>query len=267
MAAAGALGTNQLLANCKHSGGLPAISDQLGQQVRTNSEALLAVTLPDDAVPVWNSVAIGASIYTDADTHIEFVTYGKHADAMGYFFTLLTGDGSRLTRPLLLLAAILRHPLRFLKKLWPFGWAKRSVIFLVMQSLDNAIAFRAKRRLLGRGVALTTQQDPEKPNPTFIKAANEAAGWLAAHTGGVAQSMVTEAVANIPATAHILGGCPIGSDASNGVIDSDQRLFGYQNFLVCDGAAMPANPGVNPSLTITAMTERAMTRVKAPGAS
>ena len=266
VAAAGALGTNQLLANCKHSGGLPAISDQLGQQVRTNSEALLAVTLPDDAVPVWNSVAIGASIYTDADTHIEFVTYGKHADAMGYLFTLLTGDGSRLTRPLLLLAAILRHPLRFLKKLWPFGWAKRSVIFLVMQSLDNAIAFRAKRRLLGRGVALTTQQDPEKPNPTFIKAANEAAGWLAAHTGGVAQSMVTEAVANIPATAHILGGCPIGSDASNGVIDSDQRLFGYQNFLVCDGAAMPANPGVNPSLTITAMAERAMARMKTPGA-
>jgi cholesterol oxidase len=134
-----------------------------------------------------------------------------------------------------------------------------------MQSLDNAIAFKAKRRLLGKGVTLKTQQDPDKPNPTFIKAANEAAGWLAEQTGGVAQSMVTEAVANIPATAHILGGCAIGSDAGNGVIDSDQRLFGYQNFLVCDGAAMPANPGVNPSLTITAMAERAMSRVEAKG--
>ena len=265
VAAAGALGTNQLLANCKHSGGLRNISDQLGQLVRTNSEALLAVTLPDDSVPVWNSVAIGASIYTDPDTHIEFVTYGKGADAMGYLFTLLTGDGNRLTRPLLLLATILRHPLRFLRRLWPVGWARRSVIFLVMQSLDNAIAFKTKRRFFGRGVSLKTQQDPDKPNPTFIKAANEAAGWLAEQTGGVAQSMVTEAVANIPATAHILGGCAIGSDAGNGVVDSDHRLFGYQNFLVCDGAAMPANPGVNPSLTITAMAERAMSQVKAKG--
>lgn len=261
VAAAGALGTNELLANCKHSGGLPAISDQLGQLVRTNSEALLAVTLPDESVPVWNSVAIGASIYTDPSTHIEFVTYGKEADSMGYLFTLLTGDGNRITRPLLLLANILRHPVQFLKKLWPFGWAKRTVIFLVMQSLDNAISFRVKSRHLGRGVALTTEQDPEKPNPTFIKAANEAAQWLADHTGGVAQSMVTEAVANIPATAHILGGCVIGKDPESGVIDSDQRLFGYQNFLVCDGSAMPANPGVNPSLTITAMAERAIAKV------
>ena len=260
---AGALGTNQLLANCKHSGGLPNISDRLGELVRTNSEALLAVTLPDESVPVWNSVAIGASIYTDPDTHIEFVTYGKHADVMGYLFTLLTGDGSRLTRPFLLLMNILRHPLRFLRRLWPFGWAKRTVIFLVMQSLDNAIAFTAKPRRLGNGVSLKTQQDPEKPNPTFIKAANEAAGWLAEHTGGIAQSMVTEAAANIPATAHILGGCAIGSDPSNGVIDSDQRVFGYQNFLVCDGAAMPANPGVNPSLTITAMAERAISKIPA----
>lgn len=263
--AAGALGTNRLLANCRHSGGLPAISDRLGQLVRTNSEALMAVTLPDDAIPAWNSVAIGASIYTDADTHIEFVTYGKHADAMSYFFTLMTGDGNRVTRPLLLLANILRHPLRFLKTLWPFGWARRTVIFLVMQSLDNAIAFRAKRRRLGRGVTLTTEQDPLKPNPTFIKAANEAAGWVAERTGGLAQSMTTEAVANIPATAHILGGCAIGSDPTSGVIDGDQRLFGYHNLLVCDGAAMPANPGVNPSLTITAMAERAMARVPRKG--
>lgn len=230
--------------------------------MRTNSESILAVTLPDDSVPVWNSVAIGASIHTDADTHIEFVTYGKHADAMSSIFTLLTGDGSRLTRPLSLLANSVRHPVRFLKSLWPFGWARRTLIFLVMQSLDNAISFQARPRRFGRGVALTTVQDPEKPNPTYIDAANKAADWLAAETGGVAQSMVFEAAANIPATAHILGGAVTGSDQDCGVIDSRQQLFGYRNFLVCDGSAVPANPGVNPSLTITAMTERAMSFIE-----
>jgi cholesterol oxidase len=133
-----------------------------------------------------------------------------------------------------------------------------------MQSLDNAIAFRAKRGLFG-GVSLTTEQDPEKPNPTFIEAGNRAAEWLAQRTGGVAQSMVLEAWANIPTTAHILGGAAVGCDASSGVVDQDSRLFGYENFLVCDGSTVPANPGVNPSLTITAMSEYAMSRVPAKG--
>jgi cholesterol oxidase len=255
---AGALGTNRLLAQCKHTGSLPRISDRLGSLVRTNSESILAVTLPDDSVPVWNTVAIGASIHTDQDTHIEFVTYGKHADAMSGIFTLLTGDGTRLTRPLSLLGNIVRHPVKFLKSVWPLGWARRTLIFLVMQSLDNAISFQPKARLFGKGVKLTTLQDPSKPNPTYIDAANKAADWLAKETGGVAQSMVFEAMANIPATAHILGGAVIGRDADSGVIDSRQQVFGYRNFLVCDGSAVPANPGVNPSLTITAMTERAM---------
>ncbi|MEH6593497.1 MAG: GMC family oxidoreductase [Halioglobus sp.] len=256
---AGALGTNRLLAQCKHSGSLSRLSDKLGSLVRTNSESILAVTLPDDSLPVWNSVAIGASIHTDANTHIEFVTYGKHADAMSAIFTLLTGDGSRLTRPLSLLGNIVRHPLSFLKTLWPFGWARRTLIFLVMQSLDNAISFKAKPRRFGKGITLTTAQDEDKPNPTYIDAGNKAAAWLAEKTGGIAQSMGSESMANIPATAHILGGAVIGESANSGVIDSQQRVFGYQNMLVCDGSAVPANPGVNPSLTITAMTERAMT--------
>jgi cholesterol oxidase len=112
-------------------------------------------------------------------------------------------------------------------------------------------------------VKLTTEQDPEKPNPTFIAAGNEAAQWLASHTGGIAQSMLLEAAANIPTTAHILGGAVIGGDATRGVIDRHNRVFGYANLLVCDGAAMPANPGVNPSLTITAITEHAMSHVPA----
>jgi len=262
---AGALGTNQLLAQCKLSGSLPRISDRLGHLVRTNSESILAVTLPEGMARPWNDVAISASVYPRADTHIEFVTYGKHGDAMALLYTLLTGDGTRLTRPLMWLGNIVRHPLTFLRTLWPVGWSRRTVLFLVMQSLDNAIAFRAKRGLFG-GVSLTTEQDPEKPNPTFIEIGNRAAAWLAQKTGGYAQSMVLEAWANIPTTAHILGGAVIGRDAASGVVDQQNRLFGYRNFLVCDGSTVPANPGVNPSLTITAMTEHAMSRVvaKAP---
>lgn len=254
---AGALGTNKLLAQLKHGGSLPKISDRLGELVRTNSESLLAVTLPDNSIPVWNSVAIGNSIHVDKDTHIEFVTYGQRGNSMGYLFTLITGKGTRLTRPLLWLGNIVRHPFRFLKTMMPFNWASRSVIFLVMQSLDNAISFKAKPKLLG-GYTVTTEQNIEMPNPTYIDIANKCAQWLADQTGGVAQSMVAEAVADIPSTAHILGGAVIGKDARSGVIDAEQRVFGYKNMLICDGSAVPANPGVNPSLTITAMSERAM---------
>ena len=257
---AGALGTNRLLARCKLGGSLPRISERLGHLVRTNSESILAVTLPEGMARPWNDVAISSSIHTSHDTHIEFVTYGKHGDAMALLYTLLTGAGSRLTRPLLWLGNVLRHPLRFLRTLWPVGWSKRTVIFLVMQTLDNAISFRAKRGLFGT-VSLTTEQDPDKPNPTFIEAGNRAAQWLAQHTGGYAQSMLLEAWANIPTTAHILGGAVVGRDAASGVVDGQGRLFGYRNFLVCDGSTVPANPGVNPSLTITAMSEYAMSQV------
>ena len=258
---AGALGTNRLLANCKHRGSLPNISDRLGQLVRTNSESVLAVTMPDDSIKIWNSVAISSSIHTDADTHIEVVTYGEKGDFMKYLFTLLTGKGTRWTRGFLLLGNIVRHPINFLKTLWPFGWSRRTIYLLVMQSLDNAIAFRAKKRLFGDGVRLTTEQHSDKPNPTYIEAGNKAAEWIANWTGGYGQSMILEAVANIPTTAHILGGAVVGSDAEHGVIDSEQRVFGYQNMMICDGSAVPANPGVNPSLTICAMTERAMSKI------
>ncbi|MDH3429556.1 MAG: GMC family oxidoreductase [Gammaproteobacteria bacterium] len=260
---AGALGTNRLLASCKHGGSLPNISDRLGQLVRTNSESVLAVSLPDDALETWRSVAISSSIHTDKDTHIELVSYGEKGDVMNFFFTLITGDGTRWTRVFCLFGNILRHPINFLKTLWPFGWSRKTVVLLVMQSLDNAISFRAKRPWFGKGVRLGTEQDLEKPNPTYIDAGNKAAEWIAEQTGGVAQSMLLEAVANIPTTAHILGGAAIGSDATRGVVDADHHVFGYENLIICDGSVVPANPGVNPSLTISAMTERAMSKIPA----
>jgi len=259
---AGALGTNRLLAQCKLNGSLGRLSDRLGKLVRTNSESLLAVTMPKGHSRPWNDVAIGASIHPSPDTHIEFVTYGRHADSMALFSTLLTGKGSRLTRPLRWLGNVLRHPVTFLRSLWPFGWSKRSLLLLVMQSLDNAMSFEARRGLFGR-VSLSTRQDPDKPNPTFIEEGNKAAAWAAEHTGGYAQSVLLEALGNVPSTAHILGGAVIGADAQTGVVDCQGRAFGYENLLVCDGSIMPANPGVNPSLTITALAEHVMSHVPA----
>lgn len=266
--AAGALGTNKLLRDCKHRGSLPRLSDRIGHLVRTNSESILAVTAPDDSRDFTRTVAITSSIYPDPNTHIEVVTYGGGGDSMGLLFTLLTGKGTRLTRPVLWLGQVLRHPIWALRMLWPVGWSRRTVILLVMQTLDNALRLVPKRRLFGRGVRLQTEQDPEKPNPTFIPVADRAARWFARRLGGVAQGGITESILNIPTTAHILGGAVIGSGPEDGVIDARHRVFGYRNLLVCDGSAVPANPGVNPSLTITAMAERAMSYIPPkPGAA
>ncbi|HEU4392981.1 MAG TPA: GMC family oxidoreductase [Solirubrobacterales bacterium] len=259
--AAGALGTNKLLQRCRLGGALPRISPRLGELVRTNSEVILAVTVPEDYPDdLTKRVAISGSIYPDPHTHIETVSYGKAGDSMNALYTLLVGDGTRLTRPLKLLAQILRHPARFAQVMWPKGWSRRTIIILVMQTLDNAIALRPKLKRSG-DVRLQTEQDPEKPNPTFIPVANEAAEWLAKRTGGIAQSSVNEALMNVPTTAHILGGAVIGHSPEDGVVDKHQRVFGYENLLVCDGAAVPANVGVNPSLTITALAEHAIAEI------
>jgi cholesterol oxidase len=259
--AAGALGTNRLLASCKLSGSLPRISDRLGELVRTNSESILAVTAPDDERDFARSIAITSSIYPDPDTHIEVVTYGRKGDAISFLFTMLTGKGTKLTRPLLWIGQAVRHPIRLARTLWPLRWSRRTVILLVMQTLDNAIRLRSRRRLLGRGVRLQTEQDPERPIPTFIPVANWAAERMADKVGGLAQGGTTESLFNIPTTAHILGGAVIGADARRGVVDNAHRVFGYENLLVLDGASVPANPGVNPSLTIAALAERAMSLV------
>ena len=262
--AAGALGTNKLLARCKLNGSLPQISDRLGMLVRTNSEAVLAVTLPQELPGMNERVAISGSIYPDAHTHIETVSYGEAGDSMGLLYTLMVGDGTRVTRPLKLLGQMVRHPGRLLRILTTKDWSRRTIILLVMQSLDNAISLKARRTRSG-DVRLQTEQDPQRPNPTFIPVANQAAAWIAEQTGGVAQSSVMEAMANIPTTAHILGGAVIGAGPEAGVVDRDQRVFGYEGLYVCDGSVIPANVGVNPSLTITALAERVMAGIPPKG--
>jgi cholesterol oxidase len=262
---AGPLGTNKLLQRCRLNGSLGRISSRLGELVRTNSESILTVTVPEDYPEnLIKRVAITSSIYPDPNTHIETVTYGDDGDSMHRLYTLLVGDGTRLTRPLKLLGQVLLHPKRLAQVLFPKHWSRRTIILLVMQTLDNAIALRPQKGPFG-SFWLKTEQDPERPNPTFIPIANQAAEWFAKRTGGIAQSSVTEALFNIPTTAHILGGAVIASDPTRGVVDGRQRVFGYENLLVCDGSAIPANVGVNPSLTITALAEHAMSFV--PGES
>jgi cholesterol oxidase len=259
--AAGALGTNHLLANCKHEGALPRLSDQIGAVVRTNSESIQAVTAPDDERDFSRSVAITSSIYPDPDTHIEVVTYGQAGDAMNGTFTTMTGEGTKLTRPLKWLAASLRNPLQALRGAIPYKWSQRTVILLVMQTVDAAMHLKPKRKLFGRGVRLRTEQDPLRPNPTFIPAAEQVTRWFAKRMGGMAQSAFTESLRNTPTTAHILGGAVIGPDPERGVVDAANRAYGYENLLVTDGSSIPANPGVNPSLTITAKAEHAMSLI------
>jgi cholesterol oxidase len=262
--AAGAVGTNSLLANCKHGGSLPRISDRLGDLVRTNSETVLTVRLPEDR-KTWNDVAASSRVLLDQDTQVELLTYGRQGDLMSLFFTIRIGRSNGMLRLFQWLTEVLTNPAQWIKTLWPVGWSRRTVMLLVMRALDDAIAFRAKKRWWSRGYRLVTEQNAQKPAPTYIELGHRAARWLARRTGGIAQASVFEAHGNIPMTAHVIGGAVIGSDASRGVVDPRLQVFCYRNLVVCDAAALPANPGVNPALTITALAEYAMAQIPAAG--
>jgi len=259
---AGALGTNRLLQRCKLSGSLPAISDRLGKLVRTNSESILAVTSNTPDRDFTKAVAITSSIYPDPDTHIEPVTYGQGNDTYSLLTAMATTRGGRHTRPFFFLLNVIAHPRVFLRSMRIRGWSKRSIILLVMQTCENSIELRVKWRMPNGFPVLTTRQDPDHPIPDSIPAAYEAADWIAEKIGGTVQAAAPEAVFSIPSTAHFLGGAVIGESAETGVVNAKQEVFGYRNLLVCDGSAIPANVGVNPSLTITAMAERAMSMIE-----
>jgi cholesterol oxidase len=263
--AASALGTMDLLFRLKQSGSLPAISEQLGNLVRTNAESLIGVRVPHSREDLSQGIAIGSGVYIDDHTHIEATRYPAGSDAMGLLATLLTGGRPGRTRILswlgTLAAALVRHPLHTIRCLHPFGWARESLILLCMQSLDGYIQMR-----LGRPWFWPFQKmlmSHGRRIPTFIPQANEFARTVAKLTGGTPMSMVTEILFNVPGTAHILGGCPMGDTAERGVVDAQNRVFGYRNLYICDGSVISANLGVNPSLTICALSERAMSYIPA----
>jgi cholesterol oxidase len=261
--AASALGTLDLLWRLKEKGSLPGISGQLGNRVRTNAESLIGVRVPGSREDLSKGIAIGSGFYLDQYTHIEATRYPAGSDAMGLLATVLTGGQPGRKRILLwlkvLAASLLRHPIRTLRSLHPFGWARESLILLCMQTLDGHITMRLGRPWFWPFRRVLRSQGQRIP--TFIPQANEFARQVARAIGGTPMSMVTEILFDVPGTAHILGGCAMAPSAAHGVVDSRHRLFGYRNLYVCDGSVIAANLGVNPSLTICALTERAMSQI------
>ncbi|GEA87040.1 GMC family oxidoreductase [Cellulomonas cellasea] len=266
--AAGTYGTQTLLHRMRASGTLPALSPRLGELTRTNSEALVGASAPhvDPARDLSTGVAITSSFFVDDATHVEAVRYGRGSNAMALLQTALVPGGTALRRVGGWLGTLARglatRPATTVRALTPYRWSERTTIALVMQSLDNSLTTSLAPRLLGVPLPvgrrrLTSRQGSGEPNPTWIPQAHATAALLADELGGVAGGSVGD-LAAMPMTAHFLGGCPIGATPEDGVLDPYQRVHGYPTLHVLDGAAVTANLGVNPSLTIAAQAERAV---------
>jgi len=253
--AAASLGTQKLLHRLKVEGDLPLLSDRLGHLTRTNSESILGAIAPDLSVDYSHGVAITSSFHPDEHTHVEPVRYGKGSNAMSLLQTVLTdGDGPR-PRWQTWLRELWRQK-GHVRALYDFRhWSERAVIALVMQSHDNSITTYPKKTR--RGWVMSSRQGHGHPNPTWIPSANEVVRRMARLMGGTEGGSIGEPF-DRPMTAHFIGGCTIGDSPATGVIDPYQRVYGYPGMHVADGSAISANLGVNPSLTITAQTERAM---------
>lgn len=262
--AAGTWGTQQLLHRMKRAGALPRVSDAAGRLTRTNSEALdgaVAVDVPA-SLELARGVAITTSFHIDANTHVENVRYGPGSNLMGALASVMVpGDRGLGRRLASLLGQFLRAPIRQLRLASLRRWSERGIIALVMQTVDNSLSLTLRRRF-GR-LVMTSAQGHGEPNPSHLPQAHRAAAAIAARVekeGGVpaaARGSWPE-VFGIPLTAHFLGGAVISSTPETGVVDLYHRVWGHPGLHVVDGAAVPANPGVNPSLTITALAERAL---------
>lgn len=264
---AGVLGTVELLLRMKHEGYLSKLSPVLGQYVRTNSEALVgarAQTTEDFS----QGLAINAGFYPNDKTHIEIVRYGAHSDMIGLITTLLVGGGPAFIRWAKLAWRIATNPIKFIKSLRLKRWANETIILLVMQTLDNHLKLTYARRWYWPfKKAMTTSMSKSDKVPAYLPIANQVAELMAERFGGIAMGSIPEILLNRATTAHILGGAIMGANPSEGVIDDKNRVFGYHNMYVIDGSMIPANLGVNPSLTITAMAEYAMSNIPPKDAS
>ncbi|MFY2560240.1 GMC oxidoreductase [Corallococcus terminator] len=263
--AGGVLGTVDLLLRLKERpDGLPHLSERLGDGVRTNSEALVGIVSGRKDQDLSKGIAIGSILHTDERSHLEPVRYSAGSG----FFRLLMAPQVRgatmLTRVARLFGLLARHPLRFLKAWFVPDFARRTMILLYMRTLEGHLRMRRGRGLttgLRKGLTTGLQSGPA---PTSnMPEAFDLAKRVSDKLDGYPMTMVSETVLGIPTTAHILGGCCMGDSAQTGVIDHRHRVFGYEGLFVVDGSAISANPGVNPSLTITALAERAMTFIPA----
>ena len=244
--AAGVLGTLRLLFRSGLGG------PNVGALVRSNSEVIVGAGAPDASVDYSAGVAIGSSFHPSAETHIEPVRYPKGSSMMGLFSTILVDGGGSVPRPVRWLGAAARHPGDFLRAHRVRRWAERTVILLVMQARDNSLRVRWNGRRLHSGPG------HGEPAPAWIPEANEAARLAADVMGGLPGSGLNEVLLNRPFTAHILGGAVIGATPDDGVLDAWHRVWREPGLHVLDGAAVSANLGANPSLTIAAQAERAV---------
>jgi len=257
--AAGALGTLELLLKQKFKyASLPGLSDRLGYELRTNAETLCAVSGAKEKMN--NGLAITSVFSPDPHTHVEVVKYPDNSNAMKWFFGLsVRGADSSVKRTWMLLMKTISHPWLFLKTVFNFSWSTRTVIFLVMQSADNAMKMVWEKKFFGGKMKI--DNSGHKKVPAFIPIGQEVMERYARKVTGVPQNILLEVFFNRPTTAHILGGCPMSENVENGVVDNELKVHGYPDFYITDGSVIQGNIGVNPSLTITAMAEYSMSMV------
>jgi cholesterol oxidase len=262
--AAGVLGTVDLLLHARERGWLSELSPALGRRVRTNSEAIVGATSRRKEADFTDGIAITSSIYPDDVTHIQPVRYPRGSDLIGLLAKPLTDGGPGLPRQLRFLGNCIAHPTDLLRSLVPVGWAQKTIVLLVMQVTDNDLRLVRKRNWFWpfrRSLSSAPSEVREMHNPSYIPIANDMARRVAKKIDGWPASAINEVLLDIPTTAHILGGAPIGSDPQNAVCDGQNRVFGSPGLYVIDGSAIPVNLGANPALTITALAEHAMSHI------
>jgi cholesterol oxidase len=255
----GVLGTMNLLLRQKYLfRSLPGLSDKLGENILTNSESLCGVSLADRKLN--NGIAISSYFNPDDHTHVEVVKYNDKSGAMGRLATLAVGEGKGFIRFLKWVATAITNPLKLIRITFSFrNWGRHSIIFLVMQSLDNSMRMIWRKSIFGGSIAM--KNDKHVRVPAFIPIGQEVMTRYARKVNGVAQNTWPEILLNMPMTAHILGGCPMGRTKNEGVVNDNFEVHGYPNMYVLDGSVIPCNLGVNPSLTISALSEYAMSQI------
>lgn len=263
--AASVLGTVKLLLDCKRRGSLPKLSDRLGHYVRTNAEAFGAVITPPGVIDHTACAAITSGVNLPDGTHVEAVRCGRGHNFIGWQTTLYAPGEEGRPRWLSWLLNGLRHPLLFVRSVWIADWARRTTLFMAMKPSDSHLNLVLKGGLFGR--RLDSELAGGSPPEVYMPVFNDALRRLRKKLNGRLTGGIMETVLNISTTAHILGGATMGSDPSDGVCDAQGRVFGYDNLYICDGSVVPANLSVNPSLTITALSEYIMANIPPkPGA-
>ena len=250
----GVLGTVRLLLKLKKSS-LPKLSDKLGHFVRTNNEALIFNVTQKKEIDYTKGVAIGSIIHVDDNSHLEPVRYGRGSGFWRVLMTPMITETHFLKRMVKWFLAMVSSPIIWFKMYTVKDFSKQSSILLFMQDLESTVTFK-------RGLFATKTVVKKGENPSaFIPEAHQLAKKHAEMTQAKSMVVVSETLLGIPSTAHILGGCAMAKSKDEGVINVNNEMFGYPNMLVCDGSMISANPGVNPSLSITALTERAMSKI------